>query len=118
MASMANWFCAEPTNITPGQESAAKKTVIALAKILVFVSFLRQPYLSYRPILPLHSSEHLGIVRDLTQNRLRRGVFRDVEELIMAIGDYIDREGRPWEAGFASPEAFQRPLPKKKTAPS
>jgi transposase len=29
--------------------------------------------------------------RDLTQNRLRRGVFRDVEELIMAIGDYIDQ---------------------------
>ncbi len=28
--------------------------------------------------------------RDLTQNRLRRGVFRDVEELIIAIGDYID----------------------------
>ncbi len=28
--------------------------------------------------------------RDLTQNRLRRGAFRDVEELIMAIGDYID----------------------------
>ena len=28
--------------------------------------------------------------RDLTQNRLRRGVFRDLEELIMAIGDYID----------------------------
>ena len=28
---------------------------------------------------------------DVTQNRLRRGVFRDVEELIMAIGDYIDR---------------------------
>src|SRR5256886_6618592 len=25
--------------------------------------------------------------RDLTQNRLRRGVFRDLEELIMAIGD-------------------------------
>ena len=23
--------------------------------------------------------------RDLTQNRLRRGIFRDVEELIMAI---------------------------------
>jgi transposase len=32
--------------------------------------------------------------RDLTQNRLRRGVFRDVEELIMAIGDYIDRHNR------------------------
>ena len=29
--------------------------------------------------------------RDLTQNRLRRGVFRDVEELIIAIGDYIDK---------------------------
>lgn len=29
--------------------------------------------------------------RDLTQNRLRRGVFRDVEELLMAIGDYIDQ---------------------------
>jgi hypothetical protein len=31
---------------------------------------------------------------DLTQNRLRRGVFRDVEELIMAIGDYIDRNNQ------------------------
>jgi hypothetical protein len=29
--------------------------------------------------------------RDLTQNRLRRGVFHDIEELIMAIGDYIDK---------------------------
>jgi len=29
--------------------------------------------------------------RDLTQNQLRRGVFRDVEELIMAIEGYIDR---------------------------
>jgi hypothetical protein len=29
--------------------------------------------------------------RDLTQRRLRRGVFRDVEELIAAIGDYIDK---------------------------
>jgi len=29
--------------------------------------------------------------RDLTQNRLRRGIFRDVEELIMAIGDYIEK---------------------------
>jgi len=32
--------------------------------------------------------------RDLTQNRLRRGVFRDVEELITAVGDYIDRHNR------------------------
>jgi len=29
--------------------------------------------------------------RDLTQNRLRRSVFRDLEELMMAIGNYIDR---------------------------
>src|SRR5271170_5408296 len=29
--------------------------------------------------------------RDLTQSRLRRGVFRDVEELMTAIGDYIDQ---------------------------
>ena len=29
--------------------------------------------------------------RGLTQNRLRRGVLRDVEELIMAIEGYIDR---------------------------
>jgi hypothetical protein len=29
--------------------------------------------------------------RDLTQNRLRRGIFRDLEELIPAIGTYIDR---------------------------
>src|SRR5262244_1472563 len=29
--------------------------------------------------------------RDLTQNQLRRGVFRDLEELFMAIGSYIDR---------------------------
>lgn len=29
--------------------------------------------------------------RDLTENRLRRGVFRDVEELILAVENYIDR---------------------------
>ena len=32
--------------------------------------------------------------RDLTQNRLRRGVFHDVEELIMEIGNYIDRHNQ------------------------
>jgi transposase len=41
------------------------------------------------------SSSWLNMVerffRDLTEQRLRRGVFRDVEELIMAIGDYIDK---------------------------
>ncbi len=29
--------------------------------------------------------------RDLTDKRIRRGVFKDLEQLIMAIGDYIDR---------------------------
>ena len=41
------------------------------------------------------SSSWLNMVerffRDLTEQRLRRGVFRNVEELIMAIGDYIDK---------------------------
>ncbi|MEO7274238.1 MAG: IS630 family transposase [Vicinamibacterales bacterium] len=41
------------------------------------------------------SSSWLNMVerffRDLTQRRLRRGVFRDVEELITAIGAYVDR---------------------------
>lgn len=32
--------------------------------------------------------------RDLTENRLRRGIFRDVEELIMAIEAYIDRHNQ------------------------
>jgi hypothetical protein len=40
------------------------------------------------------SSSWLNMVerffRDLTQQRLRRGIFRDVADLIMAIGDYID----------------------------
>ena len=31
-----------------------------------------------------------AILRDLTENRLRRGIFRSIEELILAIGDYID----------------------------
>jgi hypothetical protein len=40
------------------------------------------------------SSSWLNMVerffRDLTDKSLRRGVFRDVEDLIMAIGNYID----------------------------
>jgi transposase len=32
--------------------------------------------------------------RDLTGNRLRRGVFHDVEELTMAIGEYIDKHNQ------------------------
>lgn len=41
------------------------------------------------------SSSWLNMVerffRDLTQNRLRRGVFRDVPELVAAIEDYVDK---------------------------
>jgi transposase len=44
------------------------------------------------------SSSWLNMVerffRDLTDKRLRRGVFRDVEELIMAILEYIDHHNR------------------------
>jgi transposase len=29
--------------------------------------------------------------RDLTENRIRRGIVQDLEQLILAIGDYIDR---------------------------
>lgn len=32
--------------------------------------------------------------RDLTEKRLQRGIFRDAEELITAIGDYVDRRNR------------------------
>ena len=42
------------------------------------------------------SPQFLGdrFFRDLTEKRLRRGVFRDVEELIMAILAYIDEYNR------------------------
>jgi transposase len=40
------------------------------------------------------SSSWLNMVerffRDLTQNHIRRGIFKDLEQLIMGIGDYID----------------------------
>src|SRR5881409_130687 len=58
-----------------------------------------QRWLTRHPRFHMHftptSASCLNMVerffRDLTQNRLRRGVFRDLEELIMAIGTYIDR---------------------------
>ncbi len=61
-----------------------------------------QRWLARRPRFHLHftptSASWLNMVerffRDLTQNRLRRGVFRDLEELIMAIGAYIDRNNQ------------------------
>lgn len=41
------------------------------------------------------SSSWLNMVerffRDLTQNQLRRGIFRDVEDLVVPIGEYIDK---------------------------
>jgi transposase len=56
-------------------------------------------WLKRHPRIHVHftptSSSWLNMVerffRDLTQNRLRRGVFHDVEELTIAIGDYVDR---------------------------
>ncbi len=58
-----------------------------------------QKWLARHPRFQIHftptSSSWLNMVerffRDLTHNRLRRGVFRDVEELITTIGDYIDK---------------------------
>jgi transposase len=32
--------------------------------------------------------------RDLTANQIRRGVFQDLEQLITAIGDYIDHHNQ------------------------
>jgi transposase len=58
-----------------------------------------QKWLARHPRFHIHftptSSSWLNMVerffRDLTHNRLRRGIFRDVEELITTIGDYIDK---------------------------
>jgi len=58
-----------------------------------------QRWLARHPRLHMHftptSASWLNMVerffRDLTARQLRRGVFRDVEELITAIGDYIDK---------------------------
>jgi transposase len=58
-----------------------------------------QKWLARHPRFHVHftptSSSWLNMVerffRDLTEQRLRRGIFRDVEDLVMAIGDYIDK---------------------------
>jgi transposase len=58
-----------------------------------------QRWLARHPRFHVHftptSASWLNMVerffRDLTENRIRRGVFRDVEELINAIDDYVDR---------------------------
>jgi transposase len=59
-------------------------------------------WLQGRPRFHLHftptSCSWLNMVerffRDLTQKRLRRGVFRNVEELLESIGEYIDHHNR------------------------
>ena len=66
-----------------------------------------QRWLDRHPRFQTHftptSSSWLNMVerffRDLTDKSLRRGAFRDVEDLIMAIGNYIDHhnlESRPF----------------------
>ncbi len=40
------------------------------------------------------SSRTTTSFRDLTENRLRRGVFLSVEELIVAIGEYVDHHNK------------------------
>jgi transposase len=61
-----------------------------------------QRWLARHPRFHVHftptSSSWLNMVerffRDLTQKQLRRGVFRDLEELIMTIENYIDRHNK------------------------
>ena len=58
-----------------------------------------QRWLRRHPRFHVHftptSSSWLNMVerffRDLTQNRFRRGVFRDILDLITAIDEYVDR---------------------------
>lgn len=54
--------------------------------------------------------------RDLTQNQLRRGVFRDVEELfiavadyVMAIADYVDRHNAKPKTVYLDQESTRHP---------
>jgi hypothetical protein len=41
--------------------------------------------------------------RDFTQNQRWRGVFREIEELIMAIGDYINQHDDTPNTSFGPP---------------
>jgi len=72
-----------------------------------------QRWLARHPRFQMHftptSASWLNMVerffRDLTQNRLRRGVFRDLEELVMAIGSYIDRHNESPKPFIWTPRA-------------
>jgi transposase len=89
-----------------------------------------QRWLTRHPRVHMHftptSSSWLNMVerffRDLTDKRLRRGVFRDVEELIMAILDYIDHHNRApkpfiWTAKAAVVGAEAPSVKRAKLAP-
>ena len=73
-----------------------------------------QRWLARHPRFHIHftptSSSWLNIVerffRDLTQNRLRRGVFHDTEELIMAIGEFIDKHNQNPKPFIWTAQAF------------
>jgi len=73
-----------------------------------------QRWLARHPRFHVHftptSSSWLNMVerffRDLTQNRLRRGVFHDAEELIMAIGEFIDKHNQSPKPFIWTKKAF------------
>ena len=46
--------------------------------------------------------------RDLTENRIHRGVFRDVEELINAIDECVDRHNESPKKGKRAKEELLR----------
>jgi transposase len=79
-----------------------------------------QRWLDRHPRFQMHftptSSSWLNMVerffRDLTDKSIRRGVFRDVEELITAIGNYIDPTTRNRNLSFGPP---RRPTSSKKS---
>ena len=73
-----------------------------------------QRWLARHPRFHVHftptSSSWLNMVerffRDLTQNRLRRGVFHDAEELIMAIREFIDKHNQSPKPFIWTAKAF------------
>ena len=47
--------------------------------------------------------------RDLTEKQLRRGVFRNVEELLESIGEYIDNHNRQPKPSIWTAKASDTP---------
>lgn len=89
------WFLRHIDRMTP----ADKQLHLILDNASTHKHVKVQRWLKRHPRFHFHftptSSSWLNMVerffRDLTQNRLRRGVFRDVPELVDAIEGYIDR---------------------------